>query len=180
MFPPPSRIGQRGATTPLLPASEEDLLWRFLDRAPVALLVADDDRTISAVTAPWSALFGYPAGEVVGKRLDDLLAAESKPGIAMRWSDLVAAGAATARVIIVRPDGTRAESRYSAIANVVPGKHAAVFLAERSVDGPARVSRGRRSGQLTLREQESLRLVAMGMTTTVAAERLGISPETVR
>jgi DNA-binding CsgD family transcriptional regulator len=33
---------------------------------------------------------------------------------------------------------------------------------------------------LTRREQESLRLVAMGMTTTAAADQLGISPETVR
>ena len=40
--------------------------------------------------------------------------------------------------------------------------------------------RARRAGQLTRREQESLRLVAMGMTTTAAAEQLGISPETVR
>jgi DNA-binding CsgD family transcriptional regulator len=73
------------------------------------------------------------------------------------------------------------EVRYSAIANAVPGHHVALFLLQRGVEGrPERQARSRRAGQLTLREQESLRLVALGMTTSAAADRLGISPETVR
>jgi DNA-binding CsgD family transcriptional regulator len=40
--------------------------------------------------------------------------------------------------------------------------------------------RERRSGGLTPREREALRLVAIGATTPQVAEELGISPETVR
>jgi PAS domain S-box-containing protein len=172
-------IGSPAAlASPLLPASEEDLLESFLDRAPVALLVADDERQVLAVHGPWVELLGYTADQAREMRLDDVVSTESRPGLGLRWSDLMTAGAATARLGIVQADGSRIEVRYSALANVLPGRHLVLFLAERQT--PARPTRSRRAGQLTLREQESLRLVAMGMTTTAAAERLGISPETVR
>ncbi|MFL5839971.1 MAG: LuxR C-terminal-related transcriptional regulator [Thermoleophilaceae bacterium] len=182
MFPEPSGITQPVAfASPLLPATEEDLLSRFVDRAPVPLLVADDERRLLRVNDAWAQLFGYSADQVRNMRIDDLLAPESKPGIGMRWSDLIAAGAATARVRLILADGERAEIRYSAVANILPGMHLALFLGKPSAGGaPQRPGRSRRPGQLTVREQESLRLVAVGMTTTAAAERLGISPETVR
>jgi PAS domain S-box-containing protein len=182
MFPEPAGIGQPGAlASPLLSESEEDVLWQFVDRAPVPLLVADDERRVVRVNAVWSELMGYTAEQATGKKIDDLLASESKPAIAMRWSDLVSVGAATARVGLLSADGTRVEIRYSAVANVIPGRHLVLFLGEsRPAGRPPRPARSRRAGQLTLREQESLRLVAMGLTTHAAAERLGISPETVR
>jgi PAS domain S-box-containing protein len=161
----------------LLPPAEEDLLSRFLDRAPVPLIVADDRRTLTRVNGPWVELTGYPADRALGMRLDDLVTPESRPGLELRWADLIAAGAATARIGLICADGSRVEVRYSALAHVLAGHHVAVFLAQAA---PQRDQRGRRAGQLTMREQESLRLVAMGMTTMAAAERLGISPETVR
>ena len=73
---------------------------------------------------------------------------------------------------------SRIDIRYLALAHLMPGRHIAAFLPQEPQ--MARPTRARRAGMLTLREQESLRLVAMGMTTAAAAERLGISPETVR
>jgi PAS domain S-box-containing protein len=176
-----SAIAQQGVHSPLLSASEEALFWRFVDEAPIPLLVADDARAIERVNEAWCEVFGYGAAEAARMHIDDLLAPESKPGISMRWADLMAAGAATARVGLICADGTRMEVRYSAIANAVPGHHVALFLLQRGVEGrPERQARSRRAGQLTLREQESLRLVALGLTTSAAADRLGISPETVR
>jgi DNA-binding CsgD family transcriptional regulator len=114
-------------------------------------------------------------------RIDELLAPESRPGIEMRWGDLIATGLSTARIVILRPDNARITVRYGAFANVLTGVHVAAYFAEPGQDMRAlRPARARRAGQLTRREQESLRLVAMGMTTTAAAEQLGISPETVR
>lgn len=166
--------------SPLLAPSEEELLWRFVDQAPVPLIAAGDDRVIKRINGRWSEVFGYTSDLVVGAKLDELLAPESKPGIAMRWSDLMASGASTARIAILYADGTRVEIRYLAVANAVPGTHLALFLTEQATPSTFGRPRGRRAGQLTLREQESLRLVALGLTTTGAAERLGISPETVR
>src|SRR2546423_7866109 len=104
MFPEPSGISQPVAlafASPLLPSSEEDLLWRFVDRAPVALVVVDDERRVHRVNDAWVQLFGYTAEEMRDKQLDDLLAPESRPGIGMRWNDLMTNRAATARVRVV-------------------------------------------------------------------------------
>jgi PAS domain S-box-containing protein len=162
----------------LLAPAEASLLIAFLDHAPLPLAVLDDERRIVEVNGHWIELLGYPADHAQEMRIDDLVAAESRAGLAMRWSDLVTTGVGTARVTVVRADGSRLEVRYAAVANVLPGRHLAAFLSY----GPPlpRPTRGRRAGRLTLREQESLRLVAMGLTTSAAAERLGISPETVR
>jgi DNA-binding CsgD family transcriptional regulator len=181
MHEPTGNAGPVALTSPWMPESESDLLWAFMDNAPVALLAADDERRILRVNARWCALTGYEADAAKEMRLDDLLAPESRPGIEMRWGDLLGAGLATARVVILRPDHVRVAVRYGAFARVMPGVNVAAYLAEPGQDTRAlRPARARRAGQLTRREQESLRLVAMGMTTTGAAEQLGISPETVR
>jgi DNA-binding CsgD family transcriptional regulator len=164
-----------------MPDSQEGVLWAFLDSAPVALLAADDERNILRVNHRWSDMTGYELDAAKTMRVDDLLAPESRPGIDMRWGDLLGAGLATARIVILRPDHVRVSIRYGAFANVLPGVHVAAYLAEPGQDTRGlRPARARRAGQLTRREQESLRLVAMGMTTTAAADQLGISPETVR
>jgi DNA-binding CsgD family transcriptional regulator len=168
-------------TSPWMPNSEDELLWAFMDTAPVALVAADDDRNILRVNPRWSDLTGYGPDAATTMRIDDLLAPESRPGIEMRWSDLLGTGLATARIVILRPDHVRVSVRYGGFANVMAGVHVAACLAEPGQDNRAlRPARARRAGQLTRREQESLRLVAMGMTTTAAADQLGISPETVR
>lgn len=169
-------------TSPWMPDTEAETLWAFMETAPVALVAADDDRRILRVNQRWSNLTGYDADAAAGLRIDDLLAPESRPGIEMRWGDLIGTGLATARIVMLRPDHLRVSVRYGAFANVLPGVHVAACLAEPGQDArnTMRPPRARRAGQLTRREQESLRLVAMGMTTTAAADQLGISPETVR
>jgi DNA-binding CsgD family transcriptional regulator len=181
MYEPTGNAGPVAPSSPWMPDSDKEILWAFLETAPVALMAADDNRQIVRVNARWSDLTGYDADVAVGMRIDDLLAPESRPGIEMRWSDLLGTGLATARVVILRPDHVRVAVRYGAFANVLSGVHIGAYLAEPGQDTRAlRPARARRAGQLTRREQESLRLVAMGMTTTAAAEQLGISPETVR
>ncbi|MDT4940167.1 MAG: LuxR family transcriptional regulator, regulator of acetate metabolism [Pseudonocardiales bacterium] len=167
--------------SPWLTMSEEEILWDFVDRAPVALLAADSNRRIARVNERWSDLLGYSSAQACEMGLDELLAPESRPGIEMRWADLLGTGMGMARIVMLRADGDRVHVRYGAFANVIPGIHVAACLPEPGQDGRMnRPARSRRAGQLTRREQESLRLVAAGMTTIAAAEQLGISPETVR
>ena len=181
MLEPPLPSQAASTVPPWMLHSEDDVLWDFIERAPVAMLAADDDRHIERVNAHWCDLTGYGQKQLLEMRLDDLLAPESRPGIDMRWADLLNTGMGMARIVLLRPDGDRLQVRYGAFANVVPGIHVAAYLPEPGQDPRAmRPQRSRRAGQLTRREQESLRLVAMGMTTTAAAEQLGISPETVR
>ena len=174
-------ITNAAAASAWMPDADLDVLWEFIDGAPVALMAADNDRQILRVNARWSDLTGYEADAALKMRVDDLLAPESRPGIDMRWSDLVGTGLATARIVLLRPDHSRVAIRYGAFANIVEGVHVGAYLPEPGQDARSlRPARARRAGQLTRREQESLRLVAMGMTTMAAADRLGISPETVR
>jgi DNA-binding CsgD family transcriptional regulator len=181
MYEPTGNPGPMALSSPWMPDTERGLVWDFLDHAPVALMAADDERHIQRVNAHWSDLTGYEADTATSMRIDDLLAPESRPGIDMRWSDLLGTGLATARIVILRPDHVRVALRYGAFANVLHGTHVGACFAEPGQDTRAlRPARARRAGQLTRREQESLRLVAMGMTTSAAAEQLGISPETVR
>jgi PAS domain S-box-containing protein len=181
MFEPTGNQEPVATAPPWLRSSEEHLLWDFIERAPVPLIAADEERRIKRVNSRWCEMTGYPAEQALTMKLDDLVAPESKPGVEMRWGDLLRSGMATARTVLMCADGSRLHVRYGAFAHVIPGVQVATFLPEPGQAGRLmRPARTRRTGQLTRREQESLRLVAMGMTTTVAAEQLGISPETVR
>jgi PAS domain S-box-containing protein len=181
MFEPNGNHDPVATAAPWLPSSEESVLWEFMERAPVALVAADEERRVKRVNSRWSDMTGYSAEQLAGMRLDDLIAPESRPGLDMRWGDLLRSGMSTARTVLMCADGSRLQVRYGAFAHVVPGIQVTTFIAEPGQAGRLmRPARTRRTGQLTRREQESLRLVARGMTTTVAAEQLGISPETVR
>jgi PAS domain S-box-containing protein len=181
MFEPNGNHDPVATASPWLPSSEDSLLWAFMERAPVPLLAADDERRIKRVNTRWCDMTGYSAEQAASMKLDDLIAPESRPGLDMRWGDLLRSGMSTARTVLMCADGSRLHVRYGAFAHVVPGVEVVTVLPEPGQAGRLmRPARTRRTGQLTRREQESLRLVARGMTTTVAAEQLGISPETVR
>src|SRR6476469_3472710 len=122
-------------TSPWMPDADADSLWAFFDSAPVALLAANDDRNIVRVNDRWSLLTGHTAETIRDHRIDDILAQESRPGIEMRWSDLLATGLATARIVLMRPDGGRLAVRYGAFANVISGVNIAAFFAEPGQEG---------------------------------------------
>src|SRR4051794_34389644 len=121
MYEPTSNTGPAALTMPWMSVEDQDTLWAFLDSAPVALLAADDDREIVRVNARWCELTGFAEEQAVGSHLDEVLAPESRPGIEMRWMDLLNAGLATARVVVLRPDGARLAVRYGAFANIIQG-----------------------------------------------------------
>src|SRR5918911_2526452 len=129
-YEPTGNPGPVALTSPWMPDSDESVLWAFMGSAPVALLAADDDRHILRVNPRWSDLTGYEADAARSMRVDDLLAPESRPGLEMRWGDLLGTGLATARVVVLRPDHTRLAVRYGAFANVLAGVHVAAYLAE--------------------------------------------------
>src|SRR3954447_19884465 len=94
---PTESAGSAAATQPWMPDSERESLWAFIDSAPVALLAADDERRIRRVNARWCRLTGFEASSATSMRIDELLAPESRPGIDMRWGDLLRTGLSTAR-----------------------------------------------------------------------------------
>src|SRR3954454_18200025 len=134
MFEPTGNSEPLALTTPWMPDADRGILWAFLESAPVALLCADDERHIVRVNARWCDTTGYPSDQATAMRIDDLLAPESRPGIDMRWSDLLTTGLSTARIVLLRPDGSRLAVRYGAFANVLNGVHVAAYLPEPGQD----------------------------------------------
>lgn len=167
------------AASPLLPISEEATFLRLFEAAAVPLVLTDDGRRITRVNRTFCELLGYTPERAVTMRLDDLVAPGTQSVALPAW-DVRTAGTRTARMTVVRADGAHIEVRYGALSSVIKGAHLVVLAASRSGKPVDHINGRRHAGKLTRREQESLRLVARGMTTTVAAEQLGISPETVR
>src|SRR3954451_6237984 len=114
MLEPTGNPGAVAMTSPWMPDMESDVLWAFFASAPVALLAADDDRKIVRVNDCWCELTGHDTETTHPHRSDDVLAPESRPGIEMRWRDLLATGLSTARIVLLRPDGARLPVRYGA------------------------------------------------------------------
>ena len=159
--------------------SEEATFLRLFEAAGVALALVDDARRITRVNRAFCDLVGHTQERAATMRLDDLVAPGTQSVAIPAW-DVRTAGTRPARVSVVRADGTRIDVRFGALSSVIKGSHLIVLAASRAAR-PTDMGSGRRhGGKLTRREQESLRLVARGMTTTVAAQQLGISPETVR
>src|SRR4051812_12882324 len=129
-YEPTGNPGPVAMTSPWMSDADQDVLWTFFDTAPVALLAANDERYIVRVNRRWCDLTGYGADAATAMRIDDLLAPESRPGIEMRWTDLMATGLATARIVVLRPDHVRVAVRYGGFANVLAGVHVAACLAE--------------------------------------------------
>src|SRR3954451_16531815 len=103
MYEPTGNPGPVAMTSPWMPGEEAGTLWAFFDGAPVALLAADDDRQIVRCNERWASLTGRAAEATVGTRIDEMLAQESRPGIEMRWRDLLSTGLGTARIVLMRP-----------------------------------------------------------------------------
>jgi PAS domain S-box-containing protein len=180
----PEFAGDPGSafSSPILPVAEEATFLRLFDAATVPLALIDDARHLTRVNRAWTELLGYTSAQAMTMRVDEIVAPGHDSGAAVS-TDFRAAVRPT-RLGLVRADGERIEVRFGRLGRVIKGSHLLVFAtqeARRASAGRPPVRGGRRrSGQLTRREQESLRLVARGMTTTVAAKQLGISPETVR
>jgi PAS domain S-box-containing protein len=178
MNPEPTEDPTVAPASPLLPVSEEANFLRLFDAAAVALALVDDAHHITRVNPAWVELLGYSADQALNMKLEDVVAARTQSVALPDWD--VRTAATTSRMTVVRADGTETALRYGALASVIKGAHLIVFAPDRPTSAPGSGGRRHRTGKLTRRERESLRLVAQGMTTTVAAGQLGISPETVR
>jgi PAS domain S-box-containing protein len=167
------------AESPLLPVSEEATFLRLFEAAAVALALTDDARRITRINRAFTDLLGYTPERALSMRLDDLVAPGTQSLALPAW-DVRSGGNRAARVSVLRADRSTIEVRYGALSSVIKGAHLVVLAASKPGRATNHAADRRHGGRLTRREQESLRLVARGMTTTVAAQQLGISPETVR
>jgi PAS domain-containing protein len=95
-----------------------------------AVLVLDADRVVVDASPAVERQLGRPAELLLGRRLDDMVADDERPGLAGRWAALLRDGRDDAVVAMRGPDGTVQRFRHHAIANVpAPGLQAILIVA---------------------------------------------------
>jgi PAS domain S-box-containing protein len=143
-----------------------------------AFLIDDERRYVDANQAACSFL-GLPRDQVIGRRFDDFLAPDIRETVEQNWLEFLDLGRHAGFFSLQMPDGSVRKTMYSSIANVTPGRHLTVYLLEQDQRGRGNGRPGTTSS-LSPRQREVLELVADGKTSTDIAERLVVSPETVR
>lgn len=157
------------------------------------MLFSDNERRWVTGNAAASELLEIAREEIPWRTIDDFTPPSQRAGLRERWGTFLTSGAAEGWYQLDIPGRGVLPVEFSAIANVLPSRHLSVFIppektpAEQEESGLARatawtavVPDGDAALQLTNREREVMTLVASGLQSSDMAERLFLSPETVK
>ncbi len=86
-------------------------------------LVTDDDRRSHEASVGAARLLGLRREKIIGRRLEDFAADETKAEIPDRWRNFLEAGEQAGTLRLLTPAGTARAIRYTAISNVLPVRH---------------------------------------------------------
>jgi PAS domain S-box-containing protein len=108
-----------------LEQSEEH--WRAMfEHAPVAMLIADDERRFVDANVAACELLGAPREQIIGAPLKEFVLPPypSRPvNAGLRWAAFLSSGHEAGECIILRPDGSKRYADFHARANFHPGLH---------------------------------------------------------
>ena len=156
------------------------------------MLIADDHRRWVAGNAAACDLLGIAREEVPWHTMDDFTPPTERRRLAEQWEAFLASGEAEGWYELYVPDLGPVPVEFSATAHVLPGRHLSVFITPDRGSDPAAPgapgappwtpvaaeAHGRLS--LTEREREVMSMVASGLQSAEIADRLFLSPETVK
>jgi DNA-binding CsgD family transcriptional regulator len=114
--------------------------------------------------------------------IEDFAPADQLGVIERMWPQLLERGCVAGQFLEAKPDGTRVELVYFALADVLPGRHAVVYAPAGWPDGELGViedAEPEPSDLLTPREIQVLALAADGLGGPELAQELLLSPTTV-
>lgn len=158
----------------------EPFFRTVFDRSGNPMTLVDESLVRVDVNAATCALYGVGRDRLVGRRVDEMLLGGRLPDTSPTWDDVVALGAATGSAVVVRPDGSRVDVDFAAHAGRIDGRPL-VLVVVTEPDGEEATAAPAAAGMpLTAREQEVVRLLALGLTSREIAETMFLSHETVR
>jgi PAS domain S-box-containing protein len=183
-----------GTSTPTVASSEASriraatadgwrlLFWTVFSRSKNPLLVLDNERRIVAVNDAQLDTFAYSREELVGRRVDMLLAPEEWRSIDDEWRTFLRRGDFEAERACVRADGRRLDVQYAMRWARLDGRMLAlvVILDAKLEPQRTRLAEATAISALTPREIEVVGHVAMGQRAREIASDLGVAESTVR
>jgi len=163
------------------------------ERSRHPMLLADDQRRWVTGNAAACDLLGIAPEEVPWHTMDDFTPPNERTRLEEQWERFLTSGTAEGWYHLCVPDRGPVPVEFSATANVLPARHLSVFIPPDKASGeqgesalahdatwrPVEVE-GRGRLELTEREREVMTLVASGGHSDDVAERLFLSPETVK
>lgn len=166
-------LGARGEAERLMPV---------IERSQIPMSLVDDERRYVAVNRPARLMARSTLAELRGLRIDDLTAPNELPTLESIWARLMEAGCVAGPRTLPGRNGTPLKIVYWALAEALPGRHLFAYApADWSEDELGALDDpGERHSTLTRREQQVLQLSAEGLSGPDIAERLVLSPATVK
>jgi PAS domain S-box-containing protein len=168
-------------------------LQTAFERSRHPMLIADDQRRWVTGNAAACDFLGILREEVPWRTMDDFTPQGERKRLEEQWRAFLASGAAEGWYQLYVPDRGPVPVEFSATANVLPARHLSVFIPSddastehaksaltREATWAPVVAEGSGRLQLTEREREVMTLVASGLQSGDIAERLFLSPETVK
>lgn len=163
------------------------------ERSRHPMLIADDQRRWVTGNAAACDLLGISRDEIPWRTMDEFTPPAERERLEEQWAAFLVSGGAEGWYQLYVPDRGSVPLEFSATANVLPARHLSVFippdessseeaksaLAREATWAPVRTEEVGRL-QLTEREREVMTLVASGLQSGAIAERLFLSPETVK
>jgi DNA-binding CsgD family transcriptional regulator len=149
------------------------------------MVMVDRQRRYEDANLPARLIFRLSLAEMRGYTVDDLTPPEELPDMEASWARLLDSGCVARTRGIVGPDGGRIDVVYWGLGNALPGLHLGIFAPAHwpedeliTADGGEAVHQP--TASLTPREEEVLQLAAEGLSGPNIAQRLFVSPGTVK
>jgi PAS domain S-box-containing protein len=159
----------------------ESLFWLVFRRSSNAIALIDDRRRFVEVNDPALALLGRSRGETLGISIADSVKPSERPKSAQEWQAFLRSGECSDTRVLIRANGSEVEVDFAARLASIGDRQLAIYvMLPRSESRPSSTLGRDHEESLTNREREVVTLIALGGDTSEIAERLHISPETVR
>jgi PAS domain S-box-containing protein len=158
----------------------ERLFWLVFTQTSNPVLLLDEQRRIVEVNGAALSLFGGPQASLVGTSIDEIIKPEDRSVAASEWQEFLQSGEYSGKRALLRADGSEVQIEFAARLESIGGRRLATYVA--MVEQEASTPSVEGSGELPLtnREREVITLIALGDETAQIAEKLHISPDTVR